>query len=229
MTTLANSARAEELRTRSSSLDNLLTRRQHFWWALMTAFGLLAAGIVAVSWTWERFRQAIQGRAQALDAAQRAIDARTRFLGMVSHELRSPLQSIVSALDVLEMRHALPEQAQVTKRIRRSANELCVQLRDLLTLARDQTGRVEVRPDVFDAAELVREIVADIQLDALAHGLELSANLPRNAVLVLADSVRIGQVLQNLIVNAVRYTGQGAVTVTLRDFSEPGRRLVFVV
>lgn len=227
--TLANSARSEEQRNRGSSLDDLLARRRQFWWASMSGFGLLLAGVAAMGLTWERYRHAILGRAQAIEAAQRAVDARTKFLGMVSHELRAPLQSIVSALDVLETRHALPEQSQVTRRIRRSANELGGQLHDLLTLARDQIGRVEVRPDVFDAAELVREVVAEARPEALTQGLTLTAKLPGDAVLVFADSVRTRQVLQSLIANAMRYTRQGAVTVTLRDFDEQANRLVFVV
>ncbi|MGQ3054739.1 MAG: hybrid sensor histidine kinase/response regulator [Roseateles sp.] len=138
------------------------------------------------------------------------------FLGMVSHELRSPLQSIVSALDVLESKRASPEQAEVMKRIRRSANELAVQLRDMLTLARGQTGRMELRPEVFEACELVQESVESMAREAEAKGLAFSVVTPAEPLFLVADGVRIGQLVHNLVSNAVKYTDHGSVSVTLK-------------
>jgi signal transduction histidine kinase/ActR/RegA family two-component response regulator len=225
---LVNEVRLEEIRARSSILDSLLFRRQLLYAALWAGFAAML-WVVIVSISWSRHLREAKAREQALDAERRAVQAKTQFLGMVSHELRSPLQSIVSALDVLESRHALPDQAEVTRRIRRSANELAVQLRDLLTLARGQAGRIELRPEVFEATELVREVAADSNADARARGLALTVTTPSDPLFVVADGARIGQLLHNLIGNAVKYTEHGGVVVRLREFEEAAATLHFSI
>ncbi|VTU39406.1 hybrid sensor histidine kinase/response regulator [Variovorax sp. PBL-E5] len=215
---LANEVRMEEMEASSTALESLLKQRQLLWIAIWIDFGLMLVCVLCVSFSWSRFRK-VTARERALEAEHIAVQAKTQFLSMVSHELRSPLQSIISALDVLEeSQQALPEQASVTRRIRRSADELAVHLRDLLTLARGQTGRIELRPEVFEASALVREMVQDATEAAEAKGLELTVETPSDPIFAVADGARIGQLLQNLIDNAVKYTNQGRVAVTLLPF-----------
>jgi signal transduction histidine kinase len=225
--TLANEVRLEELSARHSTMESLLTRRQLLWFALWIGFGVMLLWVLSMSLSWSRYLRAAKAREQALEAEHRAVQAKTLFLGMVSHELRSPLQSIVSALDVLESRHALPDRAEVTRRIRRSANELSVQLRDMLTLARGQEGRIELRPEAFDACELVREITEDAVVNANAKGLALEVSTPSTPLFVVADGARIGQLLHNLVSNAIKYTDHGEVVVTLHDFDNAAAALRF--
>lgn len=79
---------------------------------------------------------------------------------------------------MLDCRRALPEQTELKRLVRRSSNELAVQSRDMLTLARGQTGRVELRPDVFEACELVQELVDELRHTASGKGLRLAAQTP---------------------------------------------------
>ncbi|MBA3771084.1 MAG: response regulator [Ramlibacter sp.] len=210
---LSNNAWFRDNHDREEMLQMLGHRRA----VLGGLFVLLCAALLAVIIAWTRYRRVALAREKALDAEKRAVEAKTQFLGMVSHELRSPLQSIVSALDVLESRRVLPEHADVMKSIRRSANELAVQLRDILTLARGQTGRIELSPEVFEACELVQEAVESMGREAEAKGLEFRVETPAEPIFLVADSVRIGQVVHNLVGNAVKYTDHGSVSVTLMD------------
>lgn len=216
--TLSNAVRVEELEARSAALESLLTRRRLLWITVWIAFGLMLLWVLSVSLSWARYQREARARERALQSERQAVQAKTRFLGMVSHELRSPLQSIVSALDVLESRQSLPDQAEITRRIRRSADELAVQLRDLLTLARGPTGRIELRPEVFEATELAREMAEDAASAAEAKGLRLTVETPPEPIFVVADGARIGQLLHNLIDNAVKYTDRGGVAVSLQAF-----------
>ena len=95
-------------------------------------------------------------RARATAAHELAL-ARSAFLAKVSHELRSPLQGIVSALDVIEMRHAraLAGDEELIGRMRRSSMLLNTQLRDLLTLAKGEAGRLQIHAEPFEACALV--------------------------------------------------------------------------
>ena len=175
-------------------------------------------------------RQIEEERAR-LNAMQEVVTARSTFLAKVSHELRSPLQTIVSALDVFEMRHAhgAADDDQLIARMRRSSMLLNTQLRDLLTLARGQAGRLELRPEPFEACSLVEGVALAARDSAHEKGLTLDLQLPQDAVFVVADGSRIDQVLTNLVVNSIRYTDHGSVSVTLHPYDRPAGRLRFTI
>ncbi|MBM7046176.1 hybrid sensor histidine kinase/response regulator [Rhizobium lusitanum] len=185
---------------------------------------ILSFVIISIFYWW-----AIMAKTRALAAAEAAVADKISFLAMVSHELRTPLQVIVSALDVLERPQDTKTRSELTARIRRAANSLAVQLRDMLTLARAQTGYIELQPGVFEAGELVREVVENYRAAAKAKHLELRQTGPDEAVFVVADSERIAQLLHNLVSNAVKYTPSGYVQVDLAAFDETAGELVLRV
>ncbi len=164
-------------------------------------------------------------------AMQEVVTARSAFLAKVSHELRSPLQSIVSALDLFEMRHGhgIKDDAELIGRMRRSSMLLNTQLRDLLTLARGQAGRLELHPEPFEAAALVEGVALASRDAAKEKGLSLTVGLPDEAVFVVADGARIDQILTNLVVNSIRYTLVGEVRVTLGSYDRAEKHLHFTV
>ena len=105
--------------------------------------------------------RSIEQERARIEAIQESLLARNSFLAQVSHELRSPLQGIVSALDVLSMRSGAaagtdPDD-ELISRIRRSSLLLNTHLRDMLTLAKGEAGRLEMRPEPFDACRAGRE------------------------------------------------------------------------
>lgn len=185
---------------------------------------ILSFVIISIFYWW-----AIAARTRAIAAAETAVADKITFLAMVSHELRTPLQVIVSALDILERPQDVKTRGELTARIRRAANSLAVQLRDMLTLARAQTGYIELQPGVFEAGELVREVVENYQDMAQAKHLQLRQTGPDDAIFVVADSERIAQLLHNLISNAVKYTPSGYVQVDLASFDEKASELTLRV
>ncbi|MGV1768042.1 hybrid sensor histidine kinase/response regulator [Rhizobium rhizogenes] len=192
--------------------------------AALLACAILSFVIISIFYWW-----AIMAKTRALAAAEAAVADKIDFLAMVSHELRTPLQVIVSALDILERPQDVNTRSELTARIRRAANSLAVQLRDMLTLARAQTGYIELQPGVFEAGELVREVVENYQAAAKAKHLELRQTGPDEAVFVVADSERIAQLLHNLVSNAVKYTPTGYVEVDLAAFDEAAGELALRV
>ena len=175
--------------------------------------------------------RAIEEERARLAAINDAVAARSAFLARVSHELRSPLQGIVSALDVLALRQgprASPDD-DLLQRIRRSSLLLNTHLRDLLTLAKSEAGHLELRPEPFDASALV-EGVASSALDlARAKKLDLVVDVPPEAMFVVGDAARIDQILTNLLVNSIRYTETGQVRIALGRYRTGDRVLDFTV
>lgn len=175
--------------------------------------------------------RAIEEERARFVAVHEAVVARSAFLAKVSHELRSPLQGIVSALDVLEMRHGHSSGGndELIARMRRSSLLLNTQLRDLLTLANGEAGRLEMHPSPFEACALLEGVAAGARELALARGLDLVIDLPPEAVFVIADGARIDQVLTNLAINSIRYTDVGQVRLSLHAYDASSRRLRFAV
>ena len=168
-----------------------------------------------------------QARVQALS---QAAAARTAFVATVSHELRSPLQSVIWAVDAFEksgVHH--PAQSEFVITIRRAVNLLTRQLRDMLTLERSESGQLEIYPSAFDFCALIEDVGAAHRDLALSKGLELSIHVPEEPLFVVADSSRIDQVLTNLVANAIRYTDAGQVRITLEPYCVESKTVRFSV
>ncbi|NTG78133.1 hypothetical protein G6M02_32910 [Agrobacterium rhizogenes] len=176
-----------------------------------------------------RYRARVQREAQAVAAEEEAVKEKIEFLAMISHELRTPLQSIVSALELLEQPQEIASTDLIIKRIRRAANSLTVQLRDILTLARSKNGYIEAQPKIFDAVELVKEVAADYRIMAESKELELALIVQHEAIFVSADGERLAQILHNLISNAVKYTQEGTVRVELCPFRPEDMQINFLI
>ncbi len=174
-------------------------------------------------------RSAIAQEAARVEAMRETLVARSVFLAKVSHELRSPIQSIVSSLDVLEMRSDRATDDPLIRRIRRSSLLLNTQLRDLLTLAKSEAGQLTMHPAVFEAGAMVEAIAASTRDLAKVNEIALVCRIPEEPAFVVADGPRVDQIVTNLLVNAIRYTEVGTVSVTLHPFSAEARRLVFEV
>jgi signal transduction histidine kinase len=175
--------------------------------------------------------RAIEEERARLGAMNEFIATRSNFLSKVSHELRSPLQSIVSALDVFEMRHGhgVVEDDELIGRMRRSSMLLNTQLRDLQTLAKGEAGHLQMQAEPFEVGTLVEGVATAVRDAALAKGLSLHVELPPTPTFVVADGSRIDQVLTNLVVNSVRYTHAGDVRVTLHPYDGATKHLHFTI
>ena len=173
----------------------------------------------------------LQQEKARVDSMHEILQVRGTFLAKISHELRSPLQSIISALDVFEMRHSdeISEDQELIARMRRSSMLFNAQLRDLLTLARGQAGRLRLRTEPFDACSLVEGVADGVREAAGAKRLKLTAIVPEVPQFVVADGSRVDQVLTNLLTNSIRYTEEGAVEIRLSDYDFERRCICIVV
>jgi signal transduction histidine kinase len=210
---------------REVALKSIGRQRASLEVGLLLVSGMLIYLIVLLA----RVRREVGFREGALQAEQAAVQGKLQFLGMVSHELRSPLQTILASVDIMELDVQSKVRDQAVQRIRRAALELGVQLRDLLTLARGEAGKLEMRPESFDARALVSELATATEPSAYEKGLSIEYQMPAEPVIAVADAIRIRQVLANLVGNAVKYTITGKVSLSL-DQPEPGAEgLVFRV
>ncbi|WP_426039655.1 PAS domain S-box protein [Brevundimonas sp. DC300-4] len=165
--------------------------------------------------------------AAARDAAEAATAAKTEFLSNMSHELRSPLTSIIGFSGILGASPDLGEKdRRFATRIGAASNALLTIVNDVLDLARLESGHLDLMPEPTDA-EAVAASVADMMIDrATSAGLTLVYSARPNLPLALVDSARLRQVVLNLVSNAVKFTERGGVTVSIDREAD---RLIVVV
>lgn len=139
----------------------------------------------------------------------RALEAKDEFVSTVSHELRTPLASIAGYLEVVLGREDLPDQAAEHLRVmERNAVRLDRLVADLLATAQAGVGPVPLERAPADLAELVRQAVETAAPGAAARGVALGWRGPERLSVTL-DAHRIGQVLDNLVSNALKHTAAG--------------------
>ncbi|MCL4366568.1 ATP-binding protein [Patescibacteria group bacterium] len=146
------------------------------------------------------------------------------FVSMASHEFRTPLTSIINYLSVLneEARSKLdPSQQQLLDRASASAQQLSSLVGNILNVAKIERGSLTVALEIVDWKKLVLDVVQDNKTEALHKNITLETKIPENDLpKIKADPIRIKEVLNNLITNAITYTREGGkieVGVQLTD------------
>ncbi|MEJ7714365.1 MAG: histidine kinase dimerization/phospho-acceptor domain-containing protein [Thermoleophilaceae bacterium] len=141
---------------------------------------------------------------------------KTDFVATASHELRSPLTSIKGFVELLERSDALgPREREFVDVVLQSTDRLVELVNDLLDVARLEAGRMEIHPRLFDVGEVIQEVSRLLGPRVGDKEQKLFLDLPPGLPKVLADPVRVRQIMTNLISNAHLYSDVGSqITVT---------------
>jgi signal transduction histidine kinase/ActR/RegA family two-component response regulator len=146
-----------------------------------------------------------------LAATREAVRHRDQFLAMLGHELRNPLGAITNAMTVLEMTTPAAGEIENEHRdiIRRQTDHLARLVDDLLDVSRITSGKVALQTSRIDLCELIRRCVRGIEEPARQQRHELVARIECDEAFVNGDPLRLEQVVNNLLTNAIKYTPSG--------------------
>lgn len=204
----------ESLRIGEGDLSTPITptRRQDEIGQLVRAFETMRRAL-------EESRELLVSRNASLSSLNNKLEELTRskseFLAMMSHEIRTPLHGVIGYANLVSETPLTPEQRDYVATIQSSGRMLMTVINDVLDFSKIEAGKLELDRQPFDIARCLREACNLFRPAAEAHGTlldwRMTADLPAHAV---GDSARLGQVLANLISNAVKFTRNGRVDVT---------------
>ena len=170
---------------------------------------------------------------RVLDLQKQQLEQATRlkseFLSNMSHELRTPLNSVLALSRVLAVQaggRLSDDERGYLGIIERNGKHLLSLINDILDLAKIESGRQDVFFDSVSADKIAREVVDALEPLAREKGIDLVLLPQKDLPRAVTDAKKLRQILQNLIGNAVKFTGQGAVTVRLA--AERGQLLIEV-
>ena len=151
---------------------------------------------------------------EAKKRADEANQAKGRFVANVSHEMRTPLNGVIAMADVLRETKLDESQREIVETLGTSANLLLAQIEDVLDLAKIEAGRIQIENRPFDLAKLVGGTIKVVLPQARMRGLAMDTRIsPDAARWFVGDSHHLGQVLLNLLANAVKFTERGRIEV----------------
>ena len=153
---------------------------------------------------------------QAKELAEAANRAKSEFLANMSHEIRTPMNGIIGMAQLLRMSSINTEQEEYLDGLELSTRNLLSLINDILDLARIEAGKMTIEHELFSIRKSIDEVIATQQFILKSKGLhctvQLASDLPAT---VQGDMLRLKQILLNLLANAIKFTQQGSITLSV--------------
>jgi len=174
----------------------------------------------------------ITATVEAQIAAEDANKSKSNFLATMSHEIRTPMNAIIGISDIeLSREGHSPETIDSFERIGNSGKTLLGIINDILDLSKIETGKLELLPIKYETASLINDTVRlnimRIGVKPIEFNIKVSETLPSS---LFGDELRIKQILNNILSNAIKYTNQGSVTFEVSSQpADDGITLIFTI
>lgn len=161
----------------------------------------------------------------SVEEEQQTNTAKSNFLSQMSHEIRTPMNGVIGMLDILSMSTLNEEQVECVELARTSAKRLVRIINDILDYSRIEAGYIELEYYPFDLHMLIKSVIESLHVnkkDNVELRMQIAPEVPAKLV---GDQIRISQILINLVSNAMKFTEQGEVTLSVEMESETEKML----
>lgn len=151
----------------------------------------------------------------ARDKALAAEQAKTNFLAVMSHEMRTPLNGVMAALEIVGRKAADPSQAKFVRLAQSSAKQLLRHVNDVLDISKVEAGHLALSDTPFELVPLLTSLTDALRPVAAQKTTVIELHIEADVPQVRGDSFRLGQIVQNLLSNAVKFTDGGKIVLNV--------------
>ena len=178
-------------------------------------------GSIAVARDVTQHKRSEEALRLAREAAEAANHAKSSFLARMSHEIRTPMNGVLGMTELLLETGLSSTQRKYAETVQRSGKNLLDIINDILDFSKIEAGKLELENVDMDLRRTVEDVVDLLAERAHSKGLELACSIPADLMThVRGDPLRLGQVLTNLVGNAIKFTRQGAVVIRVASTDE---------
>ena len=183
-------------------------------------------GSIAVARDVTQHKRSEEALRLAREAAEAANHAKSSFLASMSHEIRTPMNGVLGMTELLLETGLTSTQRKYAETVQRSGKNLLGIINDILDFSKIEAGKLELENVDMDLRRTVEDVVDLLAERAHSKGLELACSIPADLVThVRGDPLRLGQVLTNLVGNAIKFTEQGAVVIRVASIEETAKHV----
>lgn len=180
---------------------------------ILSETGRQKAGFACCAQDMRRAAEALAEKERAVKWMEEAANAKSEFVANVTHELRTPVNGIKGLAESLLDTQLTPAQAETVNIILRCSNNMTKIINDLLDFAKMEAGKLALEERVFDLHRLIKETLTFYSIQIEERGLNLVTHVSESVpVMVAGDELRLGQIMNNLFSNAVKFTTVGQIT-----------------
>jgi signal transduction histidine kinase/CheY-like chemotaxis protein len=190
-------------------------------WFRLIMSRLEKGGYLALFDDIESFKLRERSLVAARETAEKASMSRSQFLANISHEIRTPIQTIIGMMELLDETKLDEEQTEYVRQVKFSADVMLTLINDVLDFSKVEAGQLKIEHIEYDLSNVIERTVDLVSMEAHRKELEICIEIADDLpAMVIGDPSRLQQIILNLVKNAVKFTAKGYILVSAKSLGD---------